>query len=540
MADDSLAISKEEEIWLNRMGGPAGWKAQLGSLLVNLQEQAGDTATQLAENADRLTNIEGLYTGLSNGGVDNIARGWMLNIKKDFTFVDNKYWHTTNYVQGDATGYKASVKTKVYAGTKVYIYGKVNGGASGMVAKLVVLDLNDNYVDKALYSQEDVFETLVYTVAATSYVCISGLADGFIAYYLPPIETALTSDESNANRITDIENGIVQKTLNFTNSFVRATDGTVATNSNYYASSAFPLYYGETLHLTAQGYQSNVSLIYEYDSSGNPLRNVQMGSDSLQTVTYTPSKSVEYIKISGNVTGFVYLFTHNSNVAYNLKNAIEVNPNTIFSFDNFYMWLFDTGICVGDSLTNGQISGNGELDRSKNYPYFLSKLTGSTITNVSQGGLTASTWWSTYGTTDFASYDFAIIMLGTNDGLTDTLATDVNPYSDPSQYADTNTGCYCKIIEKIKADNPNCFIFLNTVDNESTNGVIRQIATKYSLDVNEVYANTLFNLAASDLHGSDDLIHFDVCGYLTLARLIHYLICQNIKANKLKYGYRTY
>lgn len=188
-------------------------------------------------------------------------------------------------------------------------------------------------------------------------------------------------------------------------------------------------------------------------------------------------------------------------------------------------WSYAMGkiLCIGDSLTSGaNYTGEwGGASIDQNYPHLLGRMLNADTTNAGVSGINASGWYNNYKNRyTFSDYDTFIIWLGTNQGLTDTLDTDVNPYSDYNDFADTNTGNYCKIIETIKADNPSCLIVLVTLfsttgDLTDSNSAIRKIASKYSLPIvdNSELTHTLY----PKLHGSVGNPHFSKAGNIYLA-----------------------
>lgn len=200
---------------------------------------------------------------------------------------------------------------------------------------------------------------------------------------------------------------------------------------------------------------------------------------------------------------------------------------------------FSTAICIGDSVTEG-VGSVPDYSKIKNYSYpaRLSKMTGWTIENGGKAGLTALQWWQQiFGNYEYSNYQIALIELGLNSGLTDTLDADVVG-DDYTQYADTNTGGYCKIIEGVKAQNENIFIVLLISVNmpSSTAGVVKKIGKKYSLPVIDLTDRTYITLSGSEYHpvsagGNIDNIHLNLMGYLAKAKLIHLGLSEAINNN---------
>lgn len=180
-------------------------------------------------------------------------------------------------------------------------------------------------------------------------------------------------------------------------------------------------------------------------------------------------------------------------------------------------------LCLGDSLTRGAYYGvSPNFNCNENYPFFLAKMLGSTVTNGGKSGASASDYYtSQLGNYTLTNYDSFIIWFGTNNGLTDTLAADVDPYEDYNDFAATETGYYCKIISKIKAQVPDAFIVLAKVfaggspGPATTNAVIDKIAQKYGLLV--VDNSDLSQSAHPELHININNPHFGKTGNIFLA-----------------------
>jgi len=181
--------------------------------------------------------------------------------------------------------------------------------------------------------------------------------------------------------------------------------------------------------------------------------------------------------------------------------------------------------CIGDSLTQG-VDFRSHIIK-ENYPYFMSQYLNCTVLNYGQKGRTSKTWWNNYK--DYYTFDptidVVLIMFGTNCGLTkNTLPTDVEPYDDPDDYADTSVGCYCKLIEKIMTDTQNhAQIILLTppystytskqeqtvIDSEPT---IRAIAKRYQLPVIDVLNECGMGKFNGDVFRPHDGCHFNAKG----------------------------
>lgn len=244
-----------------------------------------------------------------------------------------------------------------------------------------------------------------------------------------------------------------------------------------------------------------------------------------------------YSSIAFASLAFFNYISASKKIVYSIPELeLKINVNN----EDYYKYIFNNGICIGDSLTEGYASGNiGVI--SQTYPKFLGRMMDIPITNGGKSGASATSWYKErFSVYNYADKDFAIIYLGTNQGLTDTLDTDVNAYSDYTQYADTNTGNYCKIIEGIYAQNPKCKIFLVKCRHCSgnlaiTNLVIGKIATKYNLPVLDITQITYMDLSTPEYHVDGETVHYGSIGNINLAKYILYLMCNAIASNLSSY-----
>jgi len=194
--------------------------------------------------------------------------------------------------------------------------------------------------------------------------------------------------------------------------------------------------------------------------------------------------------------------------------------------------IFNSCICIGDSITEGNLF-LGPLS----YPAFMAKMTGWTVTNAGFGGITASVWWDTkFANYTYTNYDIAIICLGQNAGLTDTLVADTasGVYT---TYANTNTGDYCKIIEGMRAANPNIKIFLlKRFDGGNQWAVVDQIAAKYSIPAYSFVTNGIIDLTNVNYHPNSDTVHFGSIGNVALASVVYKNIAKHVYDNQASYA----
>ena len=219
-------------------------------------------------------------------------------------------------------------------------------------------------------------------------------------------------------------------------------------------------------------------------------------------------------------------------------NNIVIESEMNASVLDYLTDAFSTAICIGDSVTEGVVTGFSSIQKHLSYPTRLAKMTGWTIENAGASGLTALQWWQQkFSGYNYSQYQVAIIELGLNNGLSDTLDVDVTG-DDYTKYADTNTGGYCKIIEGIKAQNEKAFILLLISSNIApvTAQVIKKIGEKYNLPVIDLTDRTYMNLLDNKFHGklssgNYDYTHMNIMGYLAKAKLVYLGIGEAINDN---------
>ena len=210
----------------------------------------------------------------------------------------------------------------------------------------------------------------------------------------------------------------------------------------------------------------------------------------------------------------------------------EYNPLSVF-----------TNItCIGDSLTQSQVYTGANTTRQAytTYPETLANRTGATCTPVAKSGASASQWWSLYSAQIVQKTNqLTIIYLGTNDGLTDTIETDCVG-NDYTQWADTNTGCYAKIIAASLAVGSRVLLvktYAGTNLPESnvavTNGVIDKMANKFNVAVVDA-----IKLDDSRFHSYPDgtgtnAVHYNDFGYAAFTDYLIKEVC-NLSTDMMK------
>ena len=250
-----------------------------------------------------------------------------------------------------------------------------------------------------------------------------------------------------------------------------------------------------------------------------------------------------YIRFAGGT----FKYSNNTENSYNALASLQADVMTVNYFVSFNVItiaetndydytsnIYNLNMCViGDSLTQGVDVYKHLIVES--YPFYMSRKLGSTVLNYGQMGRRPDDWWSNYRNvyTFDSTIDVVLIMFGTNGGLTsNTLATDVEPYTNYNDYADTSVGCYCKLIEYIMEQTENhAQIILLTPPYSSyssaqteivtlTEPVIRAIAKRYNLPVIDVLNESGMGKFNADKFRPNDGCHFNAIGYKRLGEYI--------------------
>lgn len=228
-----------------------------------------------------------------------------------------------------------------------------------------------------------------------------------------------------------------------------------------------------------------------------------------------------------------------------INNPADYNGNEIE--------VFNRGICIGDSVTEGAFDVDGEYPVYKNlsYPTILKKITNMEITNAGISGTTSTQWYnasinsstnsgtwnsnnewvwsSSVSALDYSGYDFAIIHLGINDVLqvsdTNTIDTVVSNYETSVK----------NIISKLKEKSAGIKIFLCTIIpnyavgdnwdllNEKIKSIVTELDLVYLIDLTK-YSKILNNTKY-------EVNHPTKTGYNQLAKELYAMISYEINKN---------
>ena len=167
----------------------------------------------------------------------------------------------------------------------------------------------------------------------------------------------------------------------------------------------------------------------------------------------------------------------------------------------------------------------------------LAKLCGNDETILASAGATARACWNTFSSQIVAKTNpLAIIYLGTNDGLTDTLNTDVVG-NDPTNWADNDIGCYCRFVQKFQSLGYKVLLlkcWATSGNLENTNSAIEHVGERFGCSVMDVpVSSDLKYHYYSDLSGAN-AVHYNDLGYAWFASALIAAVA-DLKTDELKF-----
>ncbi len=223
--------------------------------------------------------------------------------------------------------------------------------------------------------------------------------------------------------------------------------------------------------------------------------------------------------------------------------------------DGGFCGIFRTITCVGDSLSSGEFQTrreDGTFRYHDMYEYswgqYIARATGSTVYNMSRGGMTAKELMQIDAYWDAAQFpptQAYILVLGVNDILNQkqevgTLADIAENWRDN---ADTFAGHYAGIIQRIKEFQPNARFFLMTMPKEIRRGcnaginahaaLLHQLAKKFQ----NCYVMDFCRFAPKQDEAYREKFcmygHLNAAGYMLTAKMVmsymDYIIRHNLR-----------
>lgn len=347
-------------------------------------------------------------------------------------------------------------------------------------------------------------QTVSYTATEDCYLAFSALnaaptgtiVDYYIRKILEKLDLCLNQQDDINHEIYG-ETSQQQLSLTSVSGYYLGPAGNKAAFSSGYITNPIAVQRGQTVRITAVA-NSGVCIIALTDAQGSFYTPKVVGtgstsSASSQTVEYTATEDcyLAFSAITAAPTGTITVITYEG-ILDRLSAAeddIEALQSDIASaFTDNLLCAFDNLVCVGDSLTYSQVYTAASTSRQafNPYPKVLARLCGNDYTLLATPGWNAKQVWDNYKTSIVSkSHALGIVYLGTNDGLTDTLSTDVVG-DDPDAWANNNIGCYCRIVQKMislgyRVLLVRCWATSGTGDSNltNTNNAIQHVAERF-------------------------------------------------------------
>lgn len=465
-----------------------------------------------------------------------IVNGFQLSYSSVATLSGSSYTHPIPIVPGQEYSFMFSGSYYGDSANRIVRYCKSDGtlgdGQNAVVntdsggtkfGTFTALDKGEDYH----YICVNVRTTLISTFM---FVAGDSIPSSYVSYFDPHYkmdDSVEFSDEQNDLIDNKIKNDSLIVPHNVVNGkYVYWHNGTIDSNNSYKYIDIY-VFPGNTLKYKYTNNNPNVVGLVFLDKNNSYISGVQAIATE-QTITIPDGAFICRASVT-DVSQIEYYYTPLPAITSYLYNHITTAKYSVLE-------AFDNISCFGDSLTYGVVyTGSSTSRRSKSpYPETLGKITGATIANVSEGGITASGWWTKYNAEITSkSNQLIIIYLGTNGGLTDTLSTDAPEDTDYSTWADTNTGAYAKIVAKAQSVGAKVLL-IKLYETNAANDVIEQIAERFGCGIVENYRLTdnVYHYWPN-LNGTNT-VHYNDLGYVAFA---HYLIDQITKmhVNYLKY-----
>lgn len=256
----------------------------------------------------------------------------------------------------------------------------------------------------------------------------------------------------------------VEKNVTFVSGSYINMEGRIVPHSSYKYSTPIQISQGSYIKVTALGAKGNVSILSKCDSSGSNIVPLIIADESVEKTYDYLSVEDGYIIICGTSPKVkVYESSLGNFLISYTDNRESYKPSkTYCDYEGQEISVFNKGICVGDSLTQGTMNyKNGGADQYVNiekysYPSHLAKLTGIEIDNKGRGGDASFEWYNVMKEEDLSGYDFAIIQLGVNDAIR-------NMANYGTEWSEESRQGFLNIINKLKNENEGIKIFVATI-----------------------------------------------------------------------------
>lgn len=434
--------------------------------IIDVRTSAGGFSYNTAGDA-----VRGQIESLNNAIGVNVIKSVSSITKADY-FISNSGYEISN-TAFDIYGY-----INLNRGETITVYAE---GYNDSVAIISLTDSLGSFYTPVAVSDDSTPKNYSYTAIDNCYVALCS-KNSTTPNYSITINPIIDSIENIAYDREDIS-------FSVTSDYYIRYDGQIMESSNWAYSEPIQLIRGNTIVVNGRGYLEAVSMISTCDESGNNITPMVISIDSDQHIyTFTaPEDCFVIVCYRSNYFNEVYYYSSTS--LYSINNRVTNLEDKKIEFPLNILSAFSNITCCGDSLTYSQVYTGENTQRKayRSYPQILASLIGSTVVELATPGYTATTWYHNYKN-DISSKtnQLAIIYLGTNEGLTETVDSDADPNVDPADWADTNTGNYCKMVNDFINANARVLIIkcyatsgTGSADIEHTNNALVTIASRF-------------------------------------------------------------
>ena len=473
-----------------------------------------DTFSSLAEGSTtgdaELADGRVAFTGRTYSTIgDNIRKyqGVMFtNIMSDAgTTYSDEYYFPSSMVKTANTSYECwSFKTK-----KGHIYIVDTNTTSS--PKNVVL----GYAITVPASGNGQHQDPIVFIGNGATVCVNNLKT-----YATPFIGELKSDANEYDELGNLYTDITASLTPVANKYIGVDgDEHSLTNLYYYSFTPKAGHYYKVVTAYGTASSNHIPISYQEDGGIYPNSTGSFGDPCQGEFTiFSNNTNTLYVNCWSTRLFSGSFKIYESNQAYGIGQITKPIEPCVGAFDKV--------VFIGDSLTRGSTftSNSTSYVNYYNYVHYLSELWNiDEATTIASGGYTTQDWWNRYQNDLTEENCLYIVWLGTNGGLTDTVATDCAG-DDYTQFANTNTGDYGKIVGKIKSLNNTKVLLVNVfrTNQGTTNKAINDIATKFGCQVIDTYKDIVradgYHTAYNGYH---DNIHFNSQGYSLIANIIN-------------------
>lgn len=470
--------------------------AQITQQIKTIVATAGN-GTIPSELSDMRTGSDGFAYTTAGDALRTIGKVVENSFKVPLTLSTGYYVNATNggVAQHTNQQYKATDYIDVGGVKTVKIDSKFSGASDGYA----FYDKNKKYISgSSVYAKEIAVPASARYLKFTAYGLEDSAVRAFLIYdynALMPVLNTLNSEQMPSKI-----NNLVKLDFTLTNKhYIVAASGYDAAieDVRFWSTSYINVsnLSKVTINSNFSGYSDGYAF---YDENKNFISGSTTFSSELAVPFNASFMRFTVFNIDSTLASASGDFTF-----YRLNEKIEsITSGVDASAKPNYAFGIGKTLMIGDSLTSGAYYDDTTYKGAsinQNIPFYLGKMLNEEVKNAGISGSTPMSWHNTeFVKYDYTQFDTIFIWFGTNAGLTDTIEADVNAHANYSDYAATNTGTYCKLIEEIKAVNPDASIHLSTIfassgDLAVTNQVINKIATKYNLNVIDLSDLTIAN-----------------------------------------------